>query len=61
MRELAAIWMPVVNVTHFHAITLMAQTHLQPLQQGKRSFGIRAAIIVAIIAPLQGQQQLLLP
>ena len=28
MREQATIWMHVVNTTHFHAITLMTQTHL---------------------------------
>lgn len=28
MREQATIWMHVVNITHFHAITLMTQTHL---------------------------------
>ena len=38
MREPAAIWMPVVNTTHFDAITLIAQTHLQPLHWGKRDF-----------------------
>lgn len=36
-REPAAIWLPVVNTTHFHTITLMAQTHLQPIP-GKEEF-----------------------
>lgn len=44
-REPAAIWMPVVNTTHFHAGTLMAQTHSQPLYQAKRDFSFTAAII----------------
>ena len=39
-----------VNTIHFHAITLMAQTHLKLLHHGKRNFGITAAIIAAIIA-----------
>ena len=42
----------VVKTTHFHAITLMALTHLQPLNWGKRYFGTTAAIIVAIIASI---------
>ena len=40
MREPAAIWMPLVNTTHFHTVTLMAQCHLQPTH--------RAAIITGI-------------
>lgn len=40
MREPAAIWMPLVNTTHFHTVTLMAQCHLQPTH--------RAAIIAGI-------------
>lgn len=45
--------------SYFDAFTLMAQTHLQPLQWGKRDSGIIAAIISAIIQALLGQQQLL--
>jgi hypothetical protein len=40
----------MVNTTHYIAITLIAQTHLQPIHWGKRDFGITAAIIAAIIA-----------
>jgi hypothetical protein len=43
-----------VNTIHFHAITLMAQTHLKLLHHGKRNFGITAAIIVAIITGIAG-------
>jgi hypothetical protein len=50
----ATIWVPVVNITHFHAVTLMAQTYLQPLHYGKRDFGITAAVIATIIAGMAG-------
>ena len=39
-----------VNTTYFHAVTLMAKTHLQHLHQRKMDFDITAAIIVTIIA-----------
>ena len=42
----------MVNTTHYIAITLIAQTHLQPIHWGKRDFGITAVIIVAIIASI---------
>ena len=44
-RESAPFRMPVVNTTHFHAITLMVQTQLQPLHQAKGDFVIIATII----------------
>lgn len=40
--------------SHFHAITLMAQTCLQPLHQGKRDFSTTAVITTAIIAGISG-------
>ena len=41
--------MPLVNTTHFRAITLKAQTHLQPLHQGKWGFGIVPTIIACVV------------
>lgn len=35
MRESGTIWVPVINMTHFHAIILMAHTHLQAPHWGK--------------------------
>lgn len=42
------------NSTFFHAVTVMIQTHLQPLHWGKRDFGIVTAIIAAITAGIAG-------
>ena len=50
MREPDTIKMPEVNTIHFHAVTVMAQTHPQPLCQGKRDVGITDAITAANIA-----------
>lgn len=49
MRELAAIWVAIVNTTHFHAINIMAQTQLEEVGRIKRDFGIMAAVIVDIM------------
>lgn len=46
MREPGAIWMTVVNTTHFHAVTDGPDS--QSLHLGKRDFGITAAIIIGI-------------
>lgn len=47
-----AIWVPVVNVTHFHTVTVKAQTQLQPLDWVKHDFGITAIIVMTIIASI---------
>lgn len=52
MREAASLWMPVVNTTHFNAVTLMAQTH-NPTP-GNRDFGITVATTEATIAGIAG-------
>ena len=38
MKKPVDILMPMVNTTHFHAITLKAQTYLLVLHQGKLGF-----------------------
>ena len=53
--------MPVVNTTHFHAVTLMTQIHLDPLHLEKRDFGMRAAIIAAIFAGIAGVKTAAVP
>lgn len=41
--------MLVVNATHFHTVTIMGQTYLQPLARIKLNFGIISATITAIL------------
>lgn len=36
MREPEVIWVPVVNATHFHVITIIAQTELEDVSRTKR-------------------------
>lgn len=38
IRKSATIWVPVVNTTHFYAVSLMAQTHLKAKHWRKEGF-----------------------
>lgn len=49
-----AIWVLIVNATHFYAITIMTQIQLEEVGRTKRDFGIEATVIVAIVLGVGG-------
>lgn len=53
-NEPAAIWVPIVNATHFYAITIMTQIQLEEVGRTKRDFGIKATVIVVIVLGVGG-------